>query len=85
MYTQPPIQWVPGALTLGVKRPAREADFSPLSTAEFKNAWSYTSILQNAFIALCSGQAQGQLYLYLYIKYIILYQRINLRNLHWFI
>jgi hypothetical protein len=25
--TQPPIQWVPGALPLGVKRPGREADF----------------------------------------------------------
>jgi hypothetical protein len=27
--TQPPIQWVPGALSLGVKRPGREADHSP--------------------------------------------------------
>jgi hypothetical protein len=41
--TQPPIQWVPGALTLGVKRPGCEADNSPPSSAEFKNAWSYTS------------------------------------------
>jgi hypothetical protein len=24
--TQPPIQWIPGALSLGVKRPGREAD-----------------------------------------------------------
>jgi hypothetical protein len=24
--TQPPIQWVPGALSLGVERPEREAD-----------------------------------------------------------
>jgi hypothetical protein len=24
--TQPPIQWLPGALSLGVKRPGREAD-----------------------------------------------------------
>jgi hypothetical protein len=43
--TQPPIQRVPGALSLGVKRPGREADHSPPSTAEFKNAWSYTSTL----------------------------------------
>jgi hypothetical protein len=28
----------------GVKRPAREADNSPPSSAEVKNAWSYTSI-----------------------------------------
>jgi hypothetical protein len=35
--TQTPIQWVPGALSLGVKRPGREADHSPLSSAEVKN------------------------------------------------
>jgi hypothetical protein len=27
--TQPPIQWVPGALFLGIKLPVREADHSP--------------------------------------------------------
>jgi hypothetical protein len=41
--TQPPIQWVPGALSLGIKWPGREADHSPQSNAEVKNAWSYTS------------------------------------------
>jgi hypothetical protein len=41
--TQPPIQWVLGALSLGVKRPGREADHSPPSSAEDKNAWSYIS------------------------------------------
>jgi hypothetical protein len=41
--TQPPIQLVPGALSLGIKRPLREADHSPPSSAEVKNAWSYTS------------------------------------------
>jgi hypothetical protein len=34
--TQPPIQWVPGALSLGVKRLGREADHSPPSSAEVK-------------------------------------------------
>jgi hypothetical protein len=34
--TQPPIQWVPGALSLGVKWPGCEADHSPPSTAEVK-------------------------------------------------
>jgi hypothetical protein len=34
--TQPPIQWVPGALSLGVRRPAREADHLPPSSAEVK-------------------------------------------------
>jgi hypothetical protein len=34
--TQPPIQWVRGALSLGVKRPGREADHSPPSSVEVK-------------------------------------------------
>jgi hypothetical protein len=33
--TKPPIQWVPGALSLEVKRPGREVDHSP-SSAEVK-------------------------------------------------
>jgi hypothetical protein len=41
--TRAPIQWVPGVLSLVVKRPGREADRSPSSSAKFKNAWSYTS------------------------------------------
>jgi hypothetical protein len=36
--TQPPIQWVAGVLSLGVKRPGREANHSPPSSAEVKNA-----------------------------------------------
>jgi hypothetical protein len=39
-------QWVPGTLYLGVKRRWREADHSPPSSAEVKNAWSYTSTSQ---------------------------------------
>jgi len=35
--TQPLVQWVPG-----VKRPVREADHSPPSNAEVKNAWCYS-------------------------------------------
>jgi hypothetical protein len=34
--TQPPVQWVPGALSLGIKRQGREADHSPTSSAEVK-------------------------------------------------
>jgi hypothetical protein len=41
--TRPPIQWTPEALSLGVKRPVREAEHSPPSSAEVKVAWSYTS------------------------------------------
>jgi hypothetical protein len=49
--TQPPIQWVPGVLSFGVKRPGREADHSPPSTAEEKNTWTYTSTPQYVFMA----------------------------------
>jgi hypothetical protein len=48
--TQPPIQWVLGALSLGVKRSGREAEHSPPSSAKIKNAWSYTSALQYVFM-----------------------------------
>jgi hypothetical protein len=51
--TQPPIQWIPRALSLGVERPGREADHSPPSSADVKNAWSYTFILQYVFMAWC--------------------------------
>jgi hypothetical protein len=34
--TQPPIQWVTGAVSLGVKLPRREADHSPSSSAGVK-------------------------------------------------
>jgi hypothetical protein len=33
---QPPIQWVPGVLSLEVNRPGRESDYSPSSSAEVK-------------------------------------------------
>jgi hypothetical protein len=51
--TKPPIQWVSRALSLGVKRPGREADHSPPSSAEVKNAWSYTSTPQYVFMVWC--------------------------------
>jgi hypothetical protein len=51
--TQPPLQWVPGALSLGVKRPEREGDHSPPSSAEVKNSWSYTSTPQYVFMEWC--------------------------------
>jgi hypothetical protein len=41
--TQPPIQSVLRALFLVVKWPGHEADHSHPSSAEVKNAWSYTS------------------------------------------
>jgi hypothetical protein len=37
----------------GVKLPGHEADHSPPSSAEVKNAWSYTSTHQYVFMAWC--------------------------------
>jgi hypothetical protein len=48
--TQPRTQWIPGGLAPGVKRPGREADHSPLSSAEVKNAWRYTSTSPYVFV-----------------------------------
>jgi hypothetical protein len=42
-----------GALSLGVKQPGREADHSPPSSAEVKNAGSYTSTPQYVFMEWC--------------------------------
>jgi hypothetical protein len=72
--TQPPIQCIPGDLFLGVKRPGRESDHSPPSSAEVKNTWSYTSASQYVFMAWCSVKAQGQCYLclYLYTLYLLI-------------
>jgi hypothetical protein len=62
--TQPPIQWVPGALSLGVNQPGREVDHLPPSSAEVKIVWSYTSTSQYAFMAWCPVKGEGQIHLY---------------------
>jgi hypothetical protein len=43
-----------GALSLGVKRPGHEADYSSTSSVEVKDAWSCTFTPQYAFMAWCS-------------------------------
>jgi hypothetical protein len=60
-----PIQWVQGALSLGVKRPRREADHLPPSSVEVKNAWSYTSTPQYVFMAWCLVKHRDNFTLYL--------------------
>jgi hypothetical protein len=49
--TQPPIQWVPEALSPAAKRRGREADHSTLTSAEVKQMWIYTSTPPYASIA----------------------------------
>jgi len=53
-FTHPPYQWIMWAVSLGVKRLECVADYSPLSSAEVKNEWSYNSGPTHAFIP-CRG------------------------------
>jgi hypothetical protein len=48
--TQPPIQWVTGALSPGVKRPGRESDYSPPTSVEVKKTLISTSTSPYAFV-----------------------------------
>jgi hypothetical protein len=45
-----PTQWIPGSLSFGVKRPGREVDHSPLTSAEVKKTWIYISTPPYAFM-----------------------------------
>jgi hypothetical protein len=49
--TQHPIQWVPRALSTGVKRPVCEADLSTPASAEVKKIWVCASTPPYAFMA----------------------------------
>jgi hypothetical protein len=49
--TQLPIQWVPGAISPGVRRPEPEADHSPPANPEVKKMWIYTSTPRYSFMA----------------------------------
>jgi len=42
-----------GGLSMGVKRPGRESNSSPQSSAKCKNAWSYTSTFPYVFMTWC--------------------------------
>jgi hypothetical protein len=44
---------VPGDLSPEVQRPGREADHSPLTIAEVKKMWIYTSTPPYAFMTQC--------------------------------
>jgi hypothetical protein len=49
--TQPPLQWVPGAFSPGVKRPGHEADHSAPTNVEGKKMWIHTATPPYAFMA----------------------------------
>jgi hypothetical protein len=80
--TQPPIQWVPGALSLGLEWPVREADNSTPSSAKLKNAWSYTSTPQYAFMAWCLFKRKHRdSFTFTFIK-LFVYIHVHLVPLH---
>jgi hypothetical protein len=43
--TQPPIQWIPGTLSPGLKRQGGDADHSPRALAEVRKTWVYACTL----------------------------------------
>jgi len=59
--TQPPIQWVLGVLSAGVKWQGCEADHSSPSSAKVMNVWSYTSTppMWCCGTLLCTGTTSG--------------------------
>jgi hypothetical protein len=71
--TQPPIQWVRGALPLGVNWTWREADHSSPSSAEVKECVelyinsTHTPSLRGAQLKT-KKKAQGKFYFHLYLK-----------------
>jgi hypothetical protein len=64
-HTQPPNQWVPVSPSLEVKRPGREADHSPPSSAEGKECVELYLHSPIRLHGVMLSEAQGQLYLYL--------------------
>jgi hypothetical protein len=52
---QPPLQWIPGALSSWVNRSERVAEYTTPCSAEVKNAWIFTSVSLHLFTAWCSN------------------------------
>jgi hypothetical protein len=69
--TQPPIQWVSGARSR-VKRPGREVHHSPLTSADIKNTWIYTSISIRLFGVVLNQLGTGTNFLLYYKLYHLL-------------
>jgi hypothetical protein len=69
--TQSPIQWVPGALSLGVKLPEREVDHSPPSSAEVECVELYFHYPIRLHGVVLIRKAKGLLYLYIYLTWTV--------------
>jgi hypothetical protein len=72
-----PIQWVPGVISLDVKRPGREADYSPPSTDEVKecvelylhSSNTSSSSWRRAYISTGTNLLSLYLFLFILTKY----------------
>jgi hypothetical protein len=51
LFPELSIQWVLGPFYPGIKKPGREADHSPPTSAEVNKMWIYTSTTPHAFMA----------------------------------
>jgi hypothetical protein len=69
---QLPVQWVPGALSLGIKQLGREADHSPPSSAEVEECVELYHHSSNmpSWHGSWLKKAQGQLYLYILLLFV---------------
>lgn len=57
--TQPLLQWIPGALPPGVRRPGREAEYSLPPTAKVTNIWNITLSSSCIFMLWFSSEEKG--------------------------
>jgi hypothetical protein len=81
--TQPPNQWLPGALSLGVKWPDHEADHSPPSTAEVKEHRAVIPLPNTpSWHGAQIKKAQGLHYLYLFHFHGISYSLVIMTVFH---
>jgi len=66
--TQPPFQWLSGAIALREKRSGSEADHLPLSSADVKNAWGYNFTLLNTNSWSGAGKKEGSRETFLHLR-----------------
>jgi hypothetical protein len=87
--TQPPTQWVLGALTSGIKRLGREADHSPPSNAEVKNCVGLYLHCRNTLLRHSAQLNNGYIFIACLVKHrgnftlFVIFQNILWRNTTW--
>jgi hypothetical protein len=59
--TQPPIRWVPEALSSGVKQLGRDSNYPSPSSAEVKKDWSYNARRKQWLVLGCSANPLSEI------------------------